>query len=77
MENKKPIKTVRGILNKMDSKMRECLIDEDKKRKERNYSCALINEDYFFALLFLKEDILGRELNYHKEKKRLLKTRKK
>ena len=69
----KPIKTVRGILNKINSKMRGCLIDLKKDVRKENYSQALLNENYFFALFFLKEDILGKDLNYHKEKKELLK----
>ena len=71
-EKKKPIKTRQGILKAMNIKMRECLITEDKKRRERNYSEALINDNYFFALFFLREDILGKDLNVHKERKRLL-----
>jgi len=68
----KQIKTVKGILRKMDIKMKECLIQENKKRREKNYPEALINENYFFALFFLREDILGKDLNVHKERKRLL-----
>jgi len=71
-EKKKRINTVKGILKRIDIKMKECLIEEDKKRREKNYSEALINENYFFALFFLREDILGKELNVHKERKRLL-----
>ena len=73
MEKKEPIKTIKEILNKIDSKMRECLIERKKKIREENYSEALINDNYFFALFFLKEDILGKKLNYYDEKKQLLK----
>ena len=76
-EKLEPIKTRVGILKAMNVKMRECLIDEDKKRRERNYSEALINEDYFFALFFLRENILGKNLNVHKERKRLLQKERK
>ncbi len=76
-EKLEPIKTRVGILKAMNVKMRECLIDEDKKRRERNYSEALINEDYFFALFFLRENILGKNLNVHKERKRLLQNERK
>ena len=71
-EKLEPIKTRLGILKAMDVKMRECLISENKKRRERNYSEATINENYFFALFFLRENILGKNLNVHKERKRLL-----
>lgn len=73
-EQKKKINTVKGILKKMDMKMKECLISEDKARRRRNYSEASINENYFFALFFLRENILGRELNIHKERRRLIKN---
>ena len=76
-EKLEPIKTRVGILKAMNVKMRECLIDEDKKRRERNYSEALINEDYFFALFFLRENILGKNLNVHNERKRLLQKERK
>lgn len=70
-EPKKRINTRRGILKAMDNKMRECLISEEKQRRKKNYSGALINENYFFSLFFLREKILGRDLNIHKERKRL------
>ena len=75
VEKKKQIKTVKGILNKMDLRMKECLIEENKSRRKRNYSSAEISENYFFALFFLREHILGKELNVHKERKRLLKRK--
>ena len=68
----KPIKTLKGILKKMDSMMRECLIDEKKSARKNNYSNAEINENFFFSLFYLREEILGKELNVHKERKRLL-----
>ena len=71
-EKKKIIKTRKGILKAMDIKMKECLIEEDKARRKRNYSEAEINENYFFALFFLREQILGKDLNVHKEKKRIM-----
>lgn len=74
-EKKSSINTVKGILKRMDKDMEECLVNENKNRKERNYSGALINENYFFALFFLRENILGKELNVHEERKRLLKSR--
>jgi len=73
-QKKVKIKTRNGILKAMDRKMREYLIDENEKSRERNYSAAEINENYFFALFYLRENILGKELNYHKERKRLLKN---
>ena len=73
---KKIIKTRSAILKAMDNEMRECLVKEDKKRKERNYSEAIINENYFFALFYLRENILGRNLNVHKERRRLRKFNK-
>lgn len=75
MKKQDKIKSRAGILKVMDLDMREFLIDENKKRRERNYSEALINENYFFALFFLREKILGRDLNVHKERKRLLDTK--
>jgi len=53
-EKKKPIKTVKGILHFMDKKMKENLLDENKSRRRRNYSSALISDNYFFALFFFK-----------------------
>jgi len=71
-EKKEPIKTVKDILSAMDIKMKECLVDENKSRRERNYSNANINQNYFFALFFLRENILGKDLNIHKERKRIM-----
>ena len=73
-EKKKPLKTRQSILRFIDLKMKENLNDEKIAIKRVNYSEALICENYFFALFFLREDILGKSLNVHKERKRLLAT---
>lgn len=72
--DKKPILTRRRIINKINLRMKEYLQDKKHALKDGCLSEALISDHYFFALLFLKEDILGKKINYHKEIKRCSQT---
>lgn len=76
-EKLEKIETREGILKQMDITMKECLVGEEKARRNRIYSEAKINENYFFALFYLREQVLGKDLNVHKERKRILGVRKK
>ena len=58
--------TVKKII-RIDSLLKQYHREKKRNIKEENLSEASINEDYFFALFYLKEDILGKELNYTEE----------
>jgi len=68
-----PIKTIDKLLIELDKRMKSFLIDKKKALNKDNLSEALICDDYFFALFFLKERILAKDLNVHSERNRLLK----
>ncbi len=70
-KKRSPILSREKILDKIDSLMKENLREKKRYLKKESLSSAMICENYFFCLLFLKEDILGKELSYPKEVKRL------
>jgi len=65
------LNTAGRILDWIDKLMWDNLQDKMRKLEEDNLSEALILENYFFALLYLREDILKEDLYYRNELKRL------
>lgn len=67
----KVIKTIDELLIELDKQMKSYLLDKKKALKKDNLSEALICENYFFALFYLRERVLAKGLNVHSEIRRL------
>lgn len=68
---RKKLKSVKEILKRIDERLTEYHLNKCVDVTKDNLSNAMVNEDYFFALLYLKEDILGEELSVHDEYARI------